>query len=108
MIFRLARKCLVAIVLVMLVAAPVGAESITKEQGDAILKELKEIRKELQAIKKAGLRGPGRRGPAKPVTAKVETKGSPSLGDPECPHYACRVHRLPMPLLPKVLSQHAV
>jgi protein-disulfide isomerase len=57
---------------------------MTKEQGDAILNELKNIHKELQEIKKGSLRGP-RRGPARPVTAKVETKDSPSLGDPEAP-----------------------
>ena len=81
---RLARKCLVAFVFVLFVAAPAGAESITKEQGDAILKELKQIRKELEEIKKGSLRGP-RRGPARPTTAKVETKDSPALGDPDAP-----------------------
>jgi protein-disulfide isomerase len=63
---------------------PVWAEGITKEQGEAILKELKQIRKELQGIKKQNLRAP-RRGPARPVTAKVPTKGSPSLGNPKAP-----------------------
>ena len=84
MSFRLVEKCLVAFVFVLLVAAPVAAESITREQGDAILKELKQIRKELQEIKKSGLRGPGRR-PTRPTTAKVETKDSPALGDPDAP-----------------------
>lgn len=84
MSFRLIRKCLVVIVLVLLMAVPVGAESITKEQGDAILKELKQIRKELQEIKKGTLRAPGR-GRGRPVTAKVETKDSPALGDPDAP-----------------------
>jgi len=82
--FRYIGKCFVISVLVILFSSPVGAEGITKEQGDAILKELKQIRKELQEIKKRGLRGP-RRGPARPTTAKVETKDSPSLGNPEAP-----------------------
>lgn len=60
------------------------AEGITREQGDAILKELKQIRKELEEIKKQNLRAP-RRGPARPLTAKVTTNGSPSLGDPKAP-----------------------
>ena len=68
----------------MVFAGPVWAEGITKEQGDAILKELKQIRKELGEIKKQNLRAP-RRGPARPLTAKVETKNSPSLGDPKAP-----------------------
>ena len=83
MSFHLIRKCCVLIALIMLVASPVGAESITKEQGDAILKELKQIRKELQEIKKGSLRGPRR--PARPLRAKVETKDSPVLGDPDAP-----------------------
>ena len=82
--FHLIRNCFIVITLVMLVASPVGAEPMTKEQGDAILKELKNIRKELQEIKKRGLRGP-RKGAARPTTAKVETKDSPSLGDPKAP-----------------------
>lgn len=68
----------------MLFVSPVGAEPMTKEQGDAILKELKQIRKELEEIKKGSLRVP-RRGQGRPVTAKVPTKGSPALGDPKAP-----------------------
>lgn len=75
-------KILGIIALAVLVASPAGAEPMTQEQGDAILKELKEIRKELEAIKKAGRRAP-RRG--RPRTAKVATKHSPSLGDPNAP-----------------------
>jgi len=82
--FRLINRCFITIILVLLVASPVAAESITREQGDAILKELKQIRKELQEIKKQNLRAP-RRGPARPTTAKVETKDSPALGDPDAP-----------------------
>jgi len=70
------------IALVVLITSPVGAEPMTQEQGDTILKELKQIRKELQEIKK-GMRAP-RRG-ARPVRAKVATKGSPALGDPKAP-----------------------
>ena len=45
---------------------------------------MKQIRKELEEIKKGTLRAP-RRGPARPTTAKVGTKDSPSLGDPDAP-----------------------
>ncbi len=78
------RKTVGIIALTVLIASPVGAEPMTQEQGDAILKELKQIRKELAEIKKQNLRAP-RRGPARPMTAKVETKDSPSLGDPKAP-----------------------
>ena len=84
MSFYLVRKCVAVFTFVLLMISTAGAEPMTKEQGDAILKELKQIRKELQEIKKGSLRGP-RRGPVRPTTAKVETKGSPSLGDPEAP-----------------------
>ena len=82
--FHLIGKYFTIFALFMLIASPVAAEPMTKEQGDAIIKELKQIRKELQEIKKRGLRGP-RKGAARPTTAKVETKDSPSLGDPKAP-----------------------
>ena len=82
--FHLMRKYFVIVVLVLLTSSPVGAEPMTKQQGDAILKELKQIRKELEELKKGALRAP-RRGQARPTTAKVETKGSPSLGNPKAP-----------------------
>ena len=84
MSLRLMIKSVAVVMFALMLVAPAGAEPMTKEQGDAILKELKQIRKELQEIKKGTLRGP-RRGPARPTTAKVETKDSPSLGDPEAP-----------------------
>jgi protein-disulfide isomerase len=82
--FYIIRKFFAIIAFFLLVASPVGAEPMTKEQGDAIIKELKQIRNELQEIKKGSLRGPRKRA-ARPTTAKVETKDSPSLGDPEAP-----------------------
>ncbi len=50
--FHLIRNCFIIFALFMLVTSPVAAEPMTKEQGDTILKELKNILKELQEIKK--------------------------------------------------------
>ena len=80
---------LIRILMVILVllgfSSPVFAEGMTREQGDAILKELKQIRKELEEIKKQTLTAP-RRGPARrPVSAKVPTEGDPVLGDAKAP-----------------------
>ena len=64
---------------------PARAETpLTKDQGDAILKELGQIRGLLESIQKQGLRQPARQ-PRKPVNLKVSVKGSPTLGDPEAP-----------------------
>jgi len=62
------------------------AEGITKEQGDALLKELKGISKRLERIEKAGGLLAGRRNvPARPTTASVSTVGNPALGDINAP-----------------------
>jgi protein-disulfide isomerase len=58
------------------------AEGITKEQGDAILKELKAIRQELNEIKQ---KGQGRAKLARSATATVSTVGEPMLGDSKSP-----------------------
>lgn len=63
----------------------VYAEGITKEQGDAILKELKGIRQELKEIKKKGQAAPARGRKARPTTASVATLGNPILGDLKAP-----------------------
>ncbi len=61
------------------------AEGITKEQGDAILKELKAIREELNVIKRKGLFGNGQQRKARPTSASVATLGNPILGDLKAP-----------------------
>ena len=70
---------------VCLVPVTAFGESITKEQGDAILKELKAIRQELTQIKKRGLTAPAPRRKAKPTSARVATLGNPILGDLKAP-----------------------
>ncbi len=78
-------KAMGVALLALLMAAPVGAEGITKEQGDAILKELKSIRKELNEIKKKQLSGAPAPRPARPTTGKSTTLGNPILGDLNAP-----------------------
>lgn len=60
-------------------------EGISKEQGSAILEELKSIRQELNQIKQKGLtaRAPAKQ--ARPKTASVTTQGNPMLGDEKAP-----------------------
>ena len=53
-------QILVLILLVFMFPGSLLAEGITKEQGDAILKELKAIRQELNQIKQKGLVSQGR------------------------------------------------
>lgn len=78
----------ILIVLTLLFSLPgqqALAEGITKEQGEAILKELKAIKKELAEIKKKQVSaGPPSR-PARPTKAKVATLGNPILGDLKAP-----------------------
>ena len=59
-------------------------ESISKEQGNAILEELKSIRQELNQIKQKGLVAQGTVRPAGPTSASVSTVGNPTLGT--CKH----------------------
>lgn len=58
--------------------------AITRGQADAIVQELKEIRKLLQSIDKKSLAQAPQR-PKVPPTAKVSVKGSPSLGSIDAP-----------------------
>jgi protein-disulfide isomerase len=58
--------------------------AITRDQADAIVLELKEIRKLLENIDKAGVAQAPQR-PAVPPTAKVSIKGSESLGSADAP-----------------------
>lgn len=57
------------------------ATNITPDVANAILKELKEIRKVLEKIEKQG----GNKRPSKPTTAKISTKGKPSMGADDAP-----------------------
>ncbi|MBT3923748.1 MAG: DsbA family protein [Nitrospina sp.] len=79
------KKIILWVFVVCLVPVTAFGESITKEQGDAILKELKAIRQELTQIKKRGLTAPAPRRKAKPTSARVATLGNPILGDLKAP-----------------------
>jgi protein-disulfide isomerase len=69
-------------------AQPEGAgdepATITRDQADALLQELKEIRKLLESIDKKALAQAPRRPPV-PTTAKVSIKDSESLGSADAP-----------------------
>ncbi len=78
-------QILVLILLVFMFPGYLLAEGITKEQGDAILKELKAIRQELNQIKQKGLVSQGRAKTKRPKTAKVSTLGNLILGDLKAP-----------------------
>lgn len=58
-------------------------EGISKEQGNAILEELKSIRQELNQAKQKGPQGKAR--PTRPTSASVSTLGNPMLGDLQAP-----------------------
>jgi len=75
---------LAAGLLFVVMASYALAEGITKEQGEAILQELKSIRQELEEIKKKQLTAPGGR-PAQPTTGQSATLGNPILGDLNAP-----------------------
>jgi protein-disulfide isomerase len=77
----------ILILLVLFVISPVSlwAEAMTKEQGDAILKELKAIRQELNQIKRKGLAQRGRAKSPPPNRASVSTLNNPALGDLKAP-----------------------
>ena len=80
-IFRFA----IAFLLLFASSVQVYAEGITKEQGDAILKELKAIRQELNQIKQKGLVPKGKARAKRHSTAKVSTLGNPIFGDLKAP-----------------------
>ncbi|MCU7811082.1 MAG: DsbA family protein [Candidatus Thiodiazotropha sp. (ex Notomyrtea botanica)] len=58
--------------------------TISNDQADAIVKELKEIRKLLESIDKKGVAQAPKR-PSPPTTAKVSIKDSKSMGSAEAP-----------------------
>ncbi len=58
-------------------------EGISKEQGNAILEELKSIRQELNQVKQKGPQAKAR--PARPTSASVSTVGNPVLGGLKAP-----------------------
>ena len=60
-------------------------EGISKEQGNAILEELKSIRQELNQIKQKGMARKGKARSARPTSASVSTVGNPMLGDEKAP-----------------------
>ncbi len=60
-----------------------GKAPIDQNTADAILKELKEIRRVLEKIEKQGGRAAQR--PGRPTTAKVSTKGKQSMGSKDAP-----------------------
>ena len=87
------RTCLLAVAMTgvfgtALAAEPAGnpeaSPAITQDTADAILKELKEIRRVLEKIEQQG--GPGRaQRPARPTTASVSIKGKQTLGAADAP-----------------------
>ncbi|MCU7843864.1 MAG: DsbA family protein [Candidatus Thiodiazotropha sp. (ex Monitilora ramsayi)] len=61
-----------------------GSDTISKEQANAIISELKEIRKLLQSLNSKGVAQAPKR-PSPPKTAKVSIKDSRSMGSPDAP-----------------------
>ncbi len=60
-----------------------GDAPISQNTADAILKELREIRRVLENIEKQG--GPGSQRPSRPTTASVSTKGKQTMGSKDAP-----------------------
>ena len=93
-----------ALLLFLVCSGQVYAEGITKEQGDAILKELKGIRQELKEIKKRGLRTRKRtQSPA--YYCQCCDTGQSHSQRLESPGNDGGVHRLPVSILPQVLFE---
>ena len=63
--------------------AAAGNTNITTDSAEAILKELKEIRKVLEKIEKQG--GAAAKRDAKPTTAKISVKGKQAMGAADAP-----------------------
>ena len=76
---------LVLVLLGSLILMESQFEGISKEQGNAILEELKSIRYELNQIKQKDLSPQAKARPARPSSATVLTAGNPSLGDEKAP-----------------------
>lgn len=79
------KRMLVFILLLSLLSGFTWGDGMTKEQGDAILEELKAIRQELNQIKQKGLSSQRSVKPSRPKTASVTTLGNPVLGDKKAP-----------------------
>ena len=75
----------VLMLLSLIYSAPLFAEGMTKEQGDAILRELRAIRQEVQDLRKQVAAAVQPDEPRQPRTAKVSTLGDPVLGDVKAP-----------------------
>ena len=71
----------------LFLSVPVSAEGITREQGEAILKELQSIHKELEEIKQKQQAVPVAAQPAaqSPKNVSVATLGNPMLGKLDAP-----------------------
>ena len=79
-------RLLVLLLLVFSFVNPVFAQGLTKEQGDAILEELRNIRNELRELRQQR-QAPARQrvAPAAATKAKVSTLGNASQGEPDAP-----------------------
>ncbi|MBT6718713.1 MAG: DsbA family protein [Nitrospina sp.] len=73
------------LILMLLIPSPLFAEGISKEQGNAILKELRAIKKELREIKKSGGAAAPQKNAIPQKASNVATLGSPILGNLKAP-----------------------
>lgn len=77
---------LVALLVLLTFSGPMLAQGLTKEQGDAILEELRAIRKELSELKRQRAIAPARAAaPTQATQAKVATLGNVSMGSADAP-----------------------
>lgn len=78
---------LITILLTGLIGFSTGvAAPLTDEQGDAILKELRQIREILERVEQSGQASARRSAVQEPASnAQVSVEGLPSLGDPSAP-----------------------
>lgn len=68
--------------LALVAAAPLGAEPMTREQGDALLQEMKAIR---QLLERQQAPRPGPAQPPAPERVKVDLKGAFAMGKADAP-----------------------
>jgi len=78
-------KILIVLFLSLLTPTAVFSEGITREQGNAILEELRAIKNELREIKKKGLAAAPKPKGVPQKAENVATLGSPILGDLKAP-----------------------
>ena len=80
-------RLFVVLSLVLIFGGPVFAQGLTREQGDAILEELRNIRKELRELRSQQRQAPARQrvAPAAAAKAKVSTLGNASQGKADAP-----------------------